>query len=69
MRIKIGKMDANFGVLLLGDGKGNFKYVDQLNTGLNISGPVREIIEISDNNGVKTLMLGINNQYPIFLKY
>lgn len=69
MRIKIGKMDANFGVLLAGDGKGKFSYIDQVKSGLNISGPVRDIIELSNKNGIKTLMIGVNNHSPVFLKY
>ena len=33
-RIKIGKIDAGYGVLLKGDGKGHFEYVPQLKSGL-----------------------------------
>jgi hypothetical protein len=69
MRIKIGKMDANFGTVLAGDGKGNFKYINQVESGLNVKGCVRDIIEVSNKGGVKTLMMGLNNQSPEFIKY
>ena len=68
-RVKIGKMDANFGLLLAGDGKGNFKYIPQLQSGLNIKGCVRDIISLKGNTGTNLLMLALNNQAPVFLNY
>ncbi|HEY0656188.1 MAG TPA: VCBS repeat-containing protein [Chryseosolibacter sp.] len=49
MKIKIGKYDANYGVLLKGDGTGKFTYVDQFNSGLSLKGDVRSIIRLGDN--------------------
>lgn len=49
MKIKIGKYDANYGVLLKGDGKGGFEYVKQSRSGLSLTGDVRSIIRINDN--------------------
>jgi hypothetical protein len=68
-RIRIGKIDANYGVLLIGDGKGNFKYLNQTESGLSIKGSVRDIIKLDQKNGGHLLMLGINNQQPVFLNY
>ncbi len=68
-RIKIGKIDANYGVLLLGDGKGNFKYTDQLTSGLKINGCVRDFAVIGNKAGKKILMAGINNGQPVFISY
>ena len=64
-RIKIGKIDANYGTLLIGNGKGDFKYVNQLNSGLNIKGAVRDAIQVNSSN----LLITINNQSPLLLKY
>src|SRR6185295_15490641 len=36
VRIRFGKYDANYGVLLKGDGKGNFTYIPQTQSGLSI---------------------------------
>jgi hypothetical protein len=69
VRIKIGKMDANYGVLLCGDGKGNFRYMDQTASGLKIKGCVRDIIQLKNKNGNRQLLLGINNQPVISLGY
>ena len=68
-RIRIGKIDANYGVLMLGDGKGNFKYVNQVESGLSIKGMVKDILKIDNNNGDHVLLIGINNSKPMFLKY
>jgi hypothetical protein len=64
-RIKIGKIDANYGTLLIGNGKGDFKYVSQPSSGLNIKGAVRDALQV--NSG--TLLITINNQSPLLLKY
>jgi enediyne biosynthesis protein E4 len=69
VRIKIGKIDANYGVLLAGDGKGNFSYVNQLQSGLQIKGCIRDIIKLKTNKGENRLMMGINNRSPQLLTY
>ena len=67
-RIKIGKIDANYGVLLTGDGKGNFVYITQLSSGLNVKGCVKDIISI-ESKGEKKVLFSINNQLPAVYKY
>ena len=58
-RLKIGKVDANFGVVLMNDGKGNFSYTSQQESGLRITGDVRDARMI--HNGTQQyLLLGIN---------
>lgn len=47
-RLKIGRLDSNFGVLLKGDGRGKFDYVSQVESGLRIKGDVREILQIGN---------------------
>jgi enediyne biosynthesis protein E4 len=56
-RLRFGKYDANYGVLLKNDGKGNFTYIGQQHSGLSLRGDVRSIITL-DN----TLLFGINQQ-------
>ena len=69
VRIRIGKIDANYGVLLLGDGKGDFKYANQLESGLSLKGNVRDILKLDPINGNNLLLIGLNNSAPITLKY
>lgn len=42
-RVSTGKYDANYGIVLLGDGKGDFTVLDPAISGLNIRGDVRDI--------------------------
>jgi hypothetical protein len=54
-RLRFGKYDANYGVLLKGDGKGNFSYIDQQQSGFNLRGDVRSVLRLND-----MILFGIN---------
>lgn len=56
-KIRLGKFDANYGILLAGDGKGNFSYIKQSESGFNIWGDVRSCIQINDK-----IYFGINSK-------
>jgi len=56
-RLRFGKSDANYGVLLKGDGHGNFKYINQVESGFHIRGDVRSVLNINNN-----LLFGINQK-------
>jgi enediyne biosynthesis protein E4 len=59
-RIKFGRYRANHGVLLLGDGKGNFSYVPQWQSGLNLRYDIRSS-EIIQMDGSCLLLFGAND--------
>jgi hypothetical protein len=63
-RIKIGKIDAGYGVLLKGDGKGHFEYVSQLQSGLLVKGCTRDIINLNGN-----VIFTVNNSAPVIYSY
>lgn len=56
-----GKYDANYGVLLLGDGQGGFKSLGKAETGLSIVGQVRDFT-ITEINGNKVLLVAMNDE-------
>lgn len=56
-RIRFGNYDANYGILLKGDGKGHFNYISQQQSGFQIWGDVRSVLSIKNN-----LLFGINQQ-------
>jgi hypothetical protein len=56
-RLRFGKSDANYGVLLKGDGKGGFTYIPQHASGFELWGDVRSVISINN-----TLLFGVNQQ-------
>jgi hypothetical protein len=66
-RLKLGKMDANFGTLLLNDGKGNFVYSANKDNGLFIAGDVKDAM-IIHANGSRFLLVGINNSDMVNFK-
>jgi hypothetical protein len=48
-KLRIGKMDSNYGLLLLGDGQLNFKLVPQKKTGFWLKGDVRSMLKVKDH--------------------
>ncbi len=58
-KLRLGKFDANSGVLLAGDGDGGFRYIGQAVSGFNLRGDVRSAVLLD-----KTLLFGIN-QGPV----
>ena len=54
-RIRFGKYDANYGVLLKGDGKGNYKYITQQQSGFRLWGDVRSVLKLNN-----TLVFGMD---------
>ncbi|GGZ36348.1 hypothetical protein GCM10007049_32140 [Echinicola pacifica] len=56
-RLRFGKSDANYGLLLLGDGKGGFTSSPQTLSGLNLKGDIRSILNLNNQ-----ILFGINQQ-------
>jgi hypothetical protein len=56
-RLRLGNADANYGLLLRGDGRGNFAAVPQRQSGLQLRGDVRCILNLDG-----TLLFGLNGQ-------
>lgn len=56
MRVRIGNLDANHGQMFINKGKGNFEYVSQYKSGLQVRGDAKSIAWANDK-----LLCGINN--------
>lgn len=65
-RIRFGRYRANHGVLLLGDGKGNFHYLSQQQSGLKLRDDVRDVLNIGNS---RQLIFGINDGPAAIYKY
>lgn len=63
-RLRFGKTDANHGVVLLNNGKGEFTYVNQKQSGLNLNGDVRGAVVLKDR-----LLIGVDQQPVMQLKF
>lgn len=59
-RLKLGSIDANYGTLLKGDGKGGFTYVPQPVAGLSVKGDVKSAGMLTAG-GKKYLVVGISD--------
>jgi enediyne biosynthesis protein E4 len=64
-RVRFGRYTSNHGVLLLGDNAGNFQYVPQTISGLNLTGNIRNAALISDH----TVILGVNDGNALLLNF
>lgn len=62
-RLRFGKYDANYGLLLKGDGKGGFRYIPQKQSGFKLKGDVRSVVEISHQ-----IVIGINQSALVSYK-
>ncbi len=60
---QLERLDASFGDVLLNDGKGNFTWVNQKESGLNVEGQVRDLVRIKTNDRLYVLFLR-NNDFP-----
>jgi len=56
-RLRFGRSDANRGLLLKGDAKGNFIPIPQAQAGFHLRGDVRSVVPIGDK-----LLIGMNQQ-------
>jgi hypothetical protein len=60
-RMKFGHLDANRGVLLLGNGDGSFVSVPNYESGLFLDGEVRDVAQIRLSPGKEILIFALNN--------
>lgn len=54
-KLRLGKIDANYGILLRGNGDGSFHYINQTTSGLKLQGDVKSVIQLND-----TFLFGLN---------
>lgn len=60
-RVKFGRYDANKGIYLIGDGKGNFRVVKPSESGLMVKGEVRDIAHLHLDSGDDLIIFAKNN--------
>jgi hypothetical protein len=65
---EVGRYDASYGILLKGDGEGNFRGVASKKSGLKMDGEIRDIITIKTENGDLILAARNNDSILTFKK-
>jgi hypothetical protein len=68
-RIKFGEYDANKGLVLSGNGKGAFRPLNDLQSGFNIRGEVKDIREVKLATGKHILVFALNNDSVKIYRY
>ena len=70
LKPQFAKLDAGFGELLFGNGKGDFEWIPYIKSGLKIKGTVREsaILRFGVDRK-KMIVFGVNDNRPIFYVY
>jgi hypothetical protein len=61
------RLDANYGSTLISDGKGNFSWLNNQDSGFFIKGEVKEIVPVKTLKGTG-ILVGINNEQPEFFE-
>ena len=64
--VETGRCDAGIGVLLKGDGKGNFTWVNNIETGFWARREVRDLAVMRSSEG-KQIVVVANNNSPVQL--
>jgi hypothetical protein len=63
-----GRYDASIGLILLGDGKGNWKALDTQESGFLVKGETRHIQVLSNFKNEKVILVSRNNQSMVGFK-
>ena len=67
VRLRLGKMDSNFGTVLLNNGKGNFRNARYHETGLVVTGDVKDATMLRRGQE-QLLIIGVNNEELVTYK-
>jgi hypothetical protein len=63
---EVGRYDASYGSLLLGNGHGSFNYIPAKFSGFHLDGEIRDIKEISTSKGKILLVARSNDSLQVF---
>ena len=61
---QFSRMDASYSHILLNKGNGNFEWIDNIETGINLKGQIRDIKTVTIKNTKQILILQ-NNEVPV----
>ncbi|MDR9366333.1 MAG: VCBS repeat-containing protein, partial [Balneolaceae bacterium] len=64
-----GRQDAGYGLVLSGDGEGNFRSIPHYESGFFVEGEVRSIRSIGINNTTEYLIVARNDDTPLIFRH
>ena len=65
-RVSSGKFDANYGIVLMGNGQGDFSTIDPKTSGLKVQGDVRDLIPLKVHGQSYLIFSRNNNQIKVY---
>lgn len=66
LKPQAGRLDASYGVALLGNSRGQYTYLPPAGSGLLVKGEARDIKTLAGANGSQYIVVAMNNQ-PLYL--
>jgi hypothetical protein len=63
---EVGRYDAGYGSLLLGDGHGEFRYIPAKYSGFHLDGEIRDMMEVSTSRGIILVVARNNDSLQVF---
>lgn len=63
---EVGRYDANYGTFLAGDGKGRFRYLPPISTGLKLEGEARDFLRMKTTAGDLLFVARNNSTLKVF---
>lgn len=64
----LGRYDAGYGLLMLGDGKGNFLPIPMDQSGFEVKGEARDLKAITNSKGERRVLVSRNNDFVLVFK-
>ena len=64
---QFSRLYGSFGDVLVNDGRGNFTFMENVKSGLNLQGQVRDIALIRGQKKTRVLFL-INDEFPVLFE-
>jgi hypothetical protein len=65
---QFGRLDGSYGHVLLNEGGGKLKYVENRNTGINIRGEIKSL-QVIKGKEKQYLVATVNNEKPVVFTY
>ncbi len=64
---QFGRLDASYGDVLINQGKGKFEWMDSKNSGLKLSGEIKDVKEITGKDS-RYILIVRNDEVPVLYK-
>lgn len=64
LKPELGRYDASYGQIFMGDGKGHFSFLPSDRSGISVKGEARDVLYYQTSGGHSYLLIALNNERP-----